>query len=347
MEQALVFPATHHMLKGEFLLKRAGFRLRLVPAPPEAGQVCSTAIALKEEDLSEARSLLEREGVELSGVFSYLNWWEGRIRGALFDLLETARPHPGLAEVLFKLAEGRRLDRNDIAALLSAKQGSWEVLSEAARRVTRCLRDNRVTPLVAVVMERITEERLESLILEMRDQKMVYLLLILDGGSFLPHFPHDLGKSLGEEMVTIASVRDFKGDIGNLFETYHLRQLLIRRSAPLEMNEEDLMDEIIFLRDNPAGPLASGNLLPLCDDELWHSEEMTKSRLRTLVSVLRLVLVEAYIPVPSLLWREGLPAGADMPVLEVRNESLADVAREAEEILGRQGFEFARSKRWA
>ncbi|MEJ5185687.1 MAG: DUF3343 domain-containing protein [Candidatus Geothermincolales bacterium] len=45
-EAVLAFPSTHHMLRAEALLRRAGFSVRLVPAPPQAGELCPIAIAL-------------------------------------------------------------------------------------------------------------------------------------------------------------------------------------------------------------------------------------------------------------------------------------------------------------
>ena len=62
LEEALVFPTTHHMLTSEALLKREGFKLRLVPAPPGAGQVCSTAIAVSSADTPGWSNCLRAKG---------------------------------------------------------------------------------------------------------------------------------------------------------------------------------------------------------------------------------------------------------------------------------------------
>ena len=70
-----------------------------------------------------------------------------------------------------------------------------------------------------------------------------------------------------------------------------------------------------------------------------------RRRLETVIAISRLALIDAHLPAPPLLWRNGMPDGADMPVLKAGKRPFAEAGKEAEELLKLQGWEFARGMR--
>lgn len=98
-----MFPSTHHMLRAEALLNGEGFPVRLVPAPPQAGELCTTAIAVPADEGRKAADLLEVQGVLLKAALFPLEMGAetpGASPGELADELVSV---PGFEKVLVKL----------------------------------------------------------------------------------------------------------------------------------------------------------------------------------------------------------------------------------------------------
>ncbi|NPV58401.1 MAG: DUF3343 domain-containing protein [Actinobacteria bacterium] len=107
MEEVLVFPSTHYMLRAEGLLKRGGYLFRLVPAPPQAGERCTTAIAVSARDREEIVRRLEEERVLVTAVLPH----EGRLERKLAEAVGKAArlgASPALERALAALHAGRR-----------------------------------------------------------------------------------------------------------------------------------------------------------------------------------------------------------------------------------------------
>ena len=146
IEEALVFPTTHHMLTSEALLKREGFELRLVPAPPGAGQVCVRWLSLSSADTTRAVELLEGEGVPIAAVLPYQGCRNTAPAGSR-EIPGGGKPLSGAAGERSKVA-GRGL-------VLKTSPGYWrwrmhaeKVLRVVAGRTGSFISNKRATGMV-------------------------------------------------------------------------------------------------------------------------------------------------------------------------------------------------------
>jgi hypothetical protein len=55
----LTFPSTHQAMAAEDLLRDAGVRLQVIPAPPRPTRICGLALRLSASDAPEACRLLD------------------------------------------------------------------------------------------------------------------------------------------------------------------------------------------------------------------------------------------------------------------------------------------------
>ncbi len=65
MEQwvILTFPSTHQAMAAEDALRRAGFRIQVIPAPPRRSRACGLAVKIAGVDAARACALLTLESV--------------------------------------------------------------------------------------------------------------------------------------------------------------------------------------------------------------------------------------------------------------------------------------------
>lgn len=92
--------------------------MRLVPAPPQAGELCTTAIAVPADVGRKVEDLLEMRGVFLKAVLSPLEVTTktlGAFPGELADELASV---PGLEKIFEKLTRFEALGRDDVTTLL-------------------------------------------------------------------------------------------------------------------------------------------------------------------------------------------------------------------------------------
>ncbi|MDI6875119.1 MAG: DUF3343 domain-containing protein [Actinomycetota bacterium] len=329
-ETVLVFPSTHHMLRAEALLKEVGFRLRLVPAPPQAGELCTTAIAIPAEKVDEAASLLEGRGVLLKAVLYPAETAYPATGHFPAESYAELAAVPGLGRVMERLAAGETLERGDILSLL-ALEGEEERLCRTAEALTAALGGREMVP--AVVLDLSGQgreargpvewegwvgsqevERLRELAAEMASLGLVYLVLSLGKREELPWSAEEFHEALGEGPVTVVHAHRLPRRSGALVRGYGVRQVLLEREGLFRMGPVELADEILFLRDNRPGPVGSGNLLPLLTRRTDLGEE-EESELRRVLAVLRLVLGEAFLPLPEVLWRRGRLCGGNFLIL--------------------------------
>jgi hypothetical protein len=73
--------------------------------------------------------------------------------------------------------------------------------------------------------------------------------------------------------------------------------------------------------------------------------EEERERLCLAVAVLRLVLGEAFLPLPRALWKNGVLCGGNFLVLEGATGGLEESVREAERVLSPRGWTLKRIKR--
>ncbi len=69
MEYILAFGSAHKALKAESILKKAGIKFRLLPAPKVLVSYCDLVISVLEADYNEAREALDASGQRLKAVY--------------------------------------------------------------------------------------------------------------------------------------------------------------------------------------------------------------------------------------------------------------------------------------
>ncbi len=347
MEEILVFPSTHYMLRSEKLLKSKGYTLRLVPAPPQAGELCTTAIAVSCSESEEIVRYLEGENILIKVVLPH----ESRLVRALAPALEgiTRRSSlpVALREILEGIRDGKQLEAAGIMELLSyADTRDGEAVIEAAEAVTRAYFGNRVTALVGVRVAGLSTpgfldlRGIEAIVEEMSGLGFVYILLDMGELEGVPWPPRELKKALGERTIAVVAAASLPEEAGVMVRDHGIRQFLVHRSDIFNLDARSLADEIIFLRDNRPGPVGSSNLVPLLSPDLEVMGEAGMQRVKSVLAVSRLVLGDVFLPAPPSLWRAGMPAGVNLWVLDATGRPLGEAAEEAEMRLREMGLAF-------
>lgn len=366
MEEIMVFPSTFHMLRAEGLLKREGFAHRLVPSPPWAGELCTTAVAIFAGDRGEITRRFGEEGIEIHAVLPYEKSLSPRIYGVLGSMVEKAASHPWLREVLDKLREGEGFEAAELERLLRCRGEEREVLLQLADTVARSFFGDRVTALVGLRMEEARGPSTPSshgkglregggvadlpavatLVGDMAREGFVHLLVDTAGSRGLPWPARDWRRAVGDGVVAILGVGGLTSMGGkDPVREYGFKQVLVRGGDIFKLDESGLAEEIIFLRDNRCNPIASGNLVPLPDLDFAGEEREALERVENVLAVCRLVLGGVFLPAPPSLWGKRELAGANLLVLDATRGPLEKVGGEAEKILRGKRLEFARAGR--
>ncbi len=368
MEEVLVFPSTYHMLRSEELLKRRGYSLRLVPAPPQAGELCVTAIAVSSADREEIVRYLQEEKVLLKAVLPHESSLEVSLAGVLKEYAKERELSADLSRSLEGIGAGRHLGVDEIAELLGmAEGGEGPAITGAAEAVARTCFGNRATAMVGIRVAGgghdgavpelsggtgevspglLTDLRgIEAVAEEMSRQGFVYMLLDMGGLERLPWPPRELRRALGEGTVTVISAASLDVEAGAMVRDRGIRQFLLQRGDVFGLDVRELAEEIVFLRDNRPGPIASGNLVPLLSPDVADFEDAGRRRVESVLAVCRLVLGDVFLPAPPSLWRSGRTAGANLWILDATGRPLAEAAAEAEGRLREMGSSFARVAR--
>jgi hypothetical protein len=367
MEEVLVFPSTHYMLRSEELLKRKGYALRLVPAPPQAGELCTTAIAIDSREVEDIVRYLEAEKILIKAVLPH----ERSLLRPLATTLEgIARKLPvpaALREILEGLRDGKQLEADGIAELLSyAESEEGEVVIETAEAAARAYFGNRVTALVGVRVARLKQcgsipapsrekglantsfldqTGVEVIAKEMSRLGLVYMLLDLGELEEIPWSPPELKKALGENTIAVITASSLARQAGEVVREGAARQFLLRRRDLFTLDIDSLAGEVVFLRDNRPGPVGSGNLIPLLDEDLEAGGAGGTRRVRAVLAVCRLVLGDVFLPAPPQFWRQGSLAGANLLVIDAAEKPLAEAVEEVETRLREMGLTLARAAR--
>jgi Protein of unknown function (DUF3343) len=71
LEGVMTFFGSHHALRAESVMKKAGFPVRLVPGPREISPNCGVALRFSYDRRQEAVSLLEVSSVQFEAVHYY------------------------------------------------------------------------------------------------------------------------------------------------------------------------------------------------------------------------------------------------------------------------------------
>ena len=73
MELLITFPNTHSMIQSERVLKKQGITFRSMPLPTKLGDSCGFCLRLWVDDIEEGLKVLEREQIQINGVFKIEN----------------------------------------------------------------------------------------------------------------------------------------------------------------------------------------------------------------------------------------------------------------------------------
>jgi hypothetical protein len=71
LEGVMTFFGSHHALRAESVLKKAGFPVRLIPGPREISPNCGVALRFSFDRREEAVSLLVAKSVQYEAVHHY------------------------------------------------------------------------------------------------------------------------------------------------------------------------------------------------------------------------------------------------------------------------------------
>jgi hypothetical protein len=71
LEGVMTFFGSHHALRAESVMQKAGFAVRLIPGPREISPNCGVALRFPYERREEAVSLLEARSVQFEAVHHY------------------------------------------------------------------------------------------------------------------------------------------------------------------------------------------------------------------------------------------------------------------------------------
>lgn len=364
MEEVLVFPSTYYMLRSEELLKRKGFSLRLVPAPPQAGELCVTAIAVSSAEREEIVRYLKRENILIKAVLPHVSRLEVPLAGALRVFAKERALSASLAKSLEAIGAGEHLGAADIAELLAMAEGEQGVaMTDAAEAVALAYFGNRVTAMVGVKVAGrgpagtaprsssgtgdstpgvLDLRGIEAVVEEMSRLGFFYILLDIGELGRVPWPPQELKRALGERTIAVIAAASLPEEAGVMVRDHGVRQFLLHGSDILDLDARGLADEIIFLRDNLPGPVGSGNLVPLLSPDLSATDDAGIHHVESVLAVCRLVLGDVFLPAPPSLWRAGNPAGANLWVLDTTGRPLGEAAAEAEMRLRETGLAFAR-----
>jgi hypothetical protein len=83
LDGLLTFFASHHAIRGEMLLREAGFAAELIPGPKELSPNCGTAVRFEYDRRDEAMGVLAAGHVEVDEVHAYIprsDAWQARKR---------------------------------------------------------------------------------------------------------------------------------------------------------------------------------------------------------------------------------------------------------------------------
>lgn len=64
----ILFPNQTNGIKLNEILRREGFKVMIAPTPRELSASCGISILIKGEDADAIRMIIEREGIEISGI---------------------------------------------------------------------------------------------------------------------------------------------------------------------------------------------------------------------------------------------------------------------------------------
>ncbi len=68
LDGLLTFFASHHAIRADTTLRRAGLRSELVPGPKDLSPNCGTAVRFKLDEWSQAAVVLEKNHVEIDEI---------------------------------------------------------------------------------------------------------------------------------------------------------------------------------------------------------------------------------------------------------------------------------------
>lgn len=63
------FESTHHAIFAETMFQKSGLAMMTIPTPREVDKSCGISIRIGEEDIEEAKRIIERYRIGLKGIY--------------------------------------------------------------------------------------------------------------------------------------------------------------------------------------------------------------------------------------------------------------------------------------
>ncbi len=298
-QSVLIFSSTHHMLRAEQVLLRAGLDIELVPAPKGAGELCTTAICFYTDLDRQVRDLLASSRIEVRDVMP-------------FRRPHTAQRIPGLKE---------------IAGMLDASGPGAQAILAEAERVTERAFGSRVSLMAVVGLD-------GAGVREASEMGIPLLLIPISGGEY-----NTAGlKPLLEDgrFIATAVASSLDSALVEDLSACGVHYFLAGGSRLPELSSPELAEELLFLRDNRPGLVATGSLLPLLEgDAGGFRYDLAKAVL--LAAVARLVMPDAFIPAPSWIWRGDVPGCCNLMIVDSAGGDLRAAVLQLQDLLRQRG----------
>ena len=299
-ESVLVFFSTHHMLRAEQALLSAGIDIELVPAPKEAGELCTTAIRFYTDFERQVQELLAEGRIEVKEVLPYRRTRSSR----------------------------RALVLGEIARMLDSSGPDGQAVIAEAEEVTGRAFGSRVSLMASAGIDGGGME-------EARGFGIPLLLIPLSGeetpdAELLRSMLRDSGfiATAVAPALNLALVENLR--------SCGVHYFLTANSDPLGLSAARLAEELVFLRDNRPGLVGTGSLIPLVKPDAG-SFQPAVDKIVLLAAVARLVIPDAYIPAPPWLWASSVPGCCNLVVVNAAAGDLKSSLLRLKDLLKEQG----------
>lgn len=267
----IVCASTHHMLLADSVLTKNNIDHALVPVPAKFGESCSTGLRVLDCHKDYVDALLQESCIKLVGIFPY----NATDSNQLLERL--SRMQQGVFDALQVAAKGELLTQIHIQQLVKAEISSRQKIQHFAYELVKSKwQDYLLVGCLSITKEMSIDQGYESGCLESVDRAASLLC------------------EKGIKNIIVQVSEEFTGPVQQLLSVLqHLKNsysfniipylpqrfsLIYPQLVQLGINhinfqlpfkvvcdEEDVLQEILFLRENPGEFLGLGKLLPPWD----------------------------------------------------------------------------------
>lgn len=299
-EKVITFATTHDMLRAETVLSKF-IACESVPAPPQSESKCTTAIAIEEQDLNKAKRIMEKENIKWNDTFAY-NFSTSKLIGNLLlddQLAEADSNEKNKNEnILAELFEKRgRLTQEDLQTIFTLEKEQLKLMEQLYNGIV-----NPGKSLVVPVGS--CQEKCRGCILSRREnleatqsgwvfrkfrQDFKFPLVLVYGDKVEEDILEKITTGLNELQSNLPLVYFGKDLLSLPVEILSEGSAFSCRDNVLNKTTEEVIKDIMFLKENTNPDLASQSLIPVHINLLELSQKDKLKIIRSLVG-LRLTL---------------------------------------------------------